>query len=246
MDKIIQLQVGNRKFTTFQSTLFNDSPNFFSNLLRGCPMTDDKMYFIDRDEESFSIILDYLRGYELQLPTDTILLSKLSQDADFYNLHNLVKILHEQKLEITSDEKYNAMNREELIKELEKLNGLHCLQSFNDRNDIYLKICEKKLQEVTATHNKTVENRYEELLKVFGELDSNDFLQEFEAPIHFTDFFKNNESLVKKSLNDGYLSFSLCCSIIHFLISSFKRDRIGLFKKILLKVKYICTFIFGK
>lgn len=96
VDKVI-LDVGGVIFHTKRSTLLNStnpSP-FFEALLSN----EEDMYFIDRDPNGFSIILNFLRQGHLNLSIyDTSVIDFLLSEAQFFNLQKLEKELVQQRL----------------------------------------------------------------------------------------------------------------------------------------------------
>ncbi len=72
MAAIIELNVGGRHFTTFQSTLEKYPDTFFDALVSDRWETKDKdgRYFIDRDGDLFAHILNYLRTDRISKQVD--------------------------------------------------------------------------------------------------------------------------------------------------------------------------------
>lgn len=96
VDKVV-LDVGGVLFHTRKSTLINSAhPSaFFESLLSN----EEDIYFIDRDPNSFSIILNFLRQNNLNLHIyDAYMLDFLLSEAQFFNLQNLQTELMQQRL----------------------------------------------------------------------------------------------------------------------------------------------------
>ena len=75
--------------------------------------------FIDRDGTHFRVILNYLRGEissKSQLPDDRLALSELSTECDFYQLHDVKKI-------VKSKEEQPEVVKRKNIDELLRLNS---------------------------------------------------------------------------------------------------------------------------
>jgi len=93
----IKLDVGGKIFSASKSTLCSKPNSFFGVMLSGkykLIPDENGCYFIDRNPASFEIILDYLRGYEIDLSNiDKRTLQILKQDAEFYNLVELIQLL---------------------------------------------------------------------------------------------------------------------------------------------------------
>eukprot|EP01084_Bolivina_argentea_P038912 71928_1 len=87
-NEIISLQVGERKFITKINTLTqNDDNNYFAKLFSGHfaqNATYNQSYFIDRNGDVFSHILDYLRCHKFIIPDNDVLKQKILNEAQFY------------------------------------------------------------------------------------------------------------------------------------------------------------------
>ncbi|KAH9257351.1 hypothetical protein BASA81_004508 [Batrachochytrium salamandrivorans] len=98
--RVITLNVGGTLFTTTRYTLCRDRNSFFAALFSGRWNDGDAVVFIDRSPLVFPIILDYLRGMELEVEFLTKREFKyLQSDADFYGLDGLVRFLHNPRLD---------------------------------------------------------------------------------------------------------------------------------------------------
>lgn len=82
---MISLNVGGQVFYTSRATL-SRYDCFFSKLWEGHEV------FIDRDPTHFRYILNFMRGSTV-LPMDVTTLQEIRVEADFYCLHNLVRLI---------------------------------------------------------------------------------------------------------------------------------------------------------
>lgn len=98
--RAVTLNVGGTLFTTTRYTLCRDQSSFFAAMFSGRWSDDDGVVFIDRSPLVFPIILDYLRGMELEVELLTRREFKyLQSDADFYGLDGLVRFLRNPRLD---------------------------------------------------------------------------------------------------------------------------------------------------
>ncbi|KAM6465393.1 potassium channel regulatory protein [Liasis olivaceus] len=98
---MIVLNVGGLKFTTRPSTLQRFPESRLARMLnRNDPEFKliNGQYFVDRDGVLFSYILDSLRTLQLALPSDFSDYKRLQREADFYELHSLADLLHQENL----------------------------------------------------------------------------------------------------------------------------------------------------
>ncbi|VDN07373.1 unnamed protein product [Thelazia callipaeda] len=98
---IINFNVGGQQYSTTVSTLLEEKQSIFTQWFTGGnikpPLEEDNKgaYFIDRDPISFGIILNYLRLksskqlWQACLPKDPDRLALLTQEAEYYKLHQL-------------------------------------------------------------------------------------------------------------------------------------------------------------
>ncbi|VDK79472.1 unnamed protein product, partial [Onchocerca ochengi] len=94
VEQIINLNVGGHRFATSRQTLTWIPDTFFTSLLSGrIPTVRDETdaIFIDRDPETFRIILNYLRTKQIDL--SGVSLINLKHEAQYYGLGPLVKRL---------------------------------------------------------------------------------------------------------------------------------------------------------
>ncbi|CAJ0959825.1 unnamed protein product, partial [Mesorhabditis belari] len=98
MDDVIRLNVGGTSFCTTRSTLLRDPACLFAKILEteddvaSIVHLDDGSIFIDRDGAMFVHILQYMRSGKLILPENFKDLSRLMDEAHFFNM----KILQEE------------------------------------------------------------------------------------------------------------------------------------------------------
>lgn len=94
--EIVQLNVGGKQFATTRHTLLSIPDTFFTSLLdgEGLPTTRDKngAIFIDRDPKLFTIILSYLRSFQLyNVNKENV--DMVRHEAEFYGIGPLVNQL---------------------------------------------------------------------------------------------------------------------------------------------------------
>ncbi|VDD92840.1 unnamed protein product [Enterobius vermicularis] len=88
----IQLNVGGTLYTTTKKTLSRESNTFFTNqLFSNFLRMSDGSFFIDRNGQIFSYILDYLRCGKLIVPRNFHAFESLYEEAKFYGLGELKK-----------------------------------------------------------------------------------------------------------------------------------------------------------
>lgn len=95
---IVELNVGGVFYTTTLSTLTRESDSLLAQMFTGRsqqPMLRDAKgkYFIDRDGVLFRYTLDYLRSRTLTLPQNFHETERLMQEADYFQLAGLVRLL---------------------------------------------------------------------------------------------------------------------------------------------------------
>ncbi|KAH9488792.1 BTB/POZ domain-containing protein kctd12 [Bulinus truncatus] len=96
---IVELNVGGVYYSTSLETLRNEPDSLlakiFSDANRHKAIRDAKgKYFLDRDGVLFRYILDYLRNLKLILPENFHEKDRLRQEAEYFQLPNLVKIIN--------------------------------------------------------------------------------------------------------------------------------------------------------
>jgi len=94
----VLLDVGGREFSTTVDTLTSEKDTFFTALFSSLweLEKDEKgRIFIDRNGELFAEILEYMRNPDQFLLADERLRQRLTNEARFYKLNNLITILTE-------------------------------------------------------------------------------------------------------------------------------------------------------
>lgn len=84
----MEINVAGTTFKTWKSTLTD--ARFFDDYTNGT--------LIDRDPDSFKIILNFLRGTTNVLPTDPYVVSLLKSDAEYYRIESLKRYLQDQEI----------------------------------------------------------------------------------------------------------------------------------------------------
>ena len=95
---IVELNVGGVFYTTSLSTLRREGESLLGQIFNGSSKVkvqkDAKgKYFIDRDGVLFRYVLDYLRNQKIVLPENFHEKERLKQEAEHYQIPNLVKML---------------------------------------------------------------------------------------------------------------------------------------------------------
>jgi len=96
---VVKLNVGGKAFATSLGTLTRYTDSYFGVMFSKRWETkpgEDGSYFIDKNPKMFPIILDYMRGEELDLNLSPAKKSALLRDARFYQLDELVRMLGEE------------------------------------------------------------------------------------------------------------------------------------------------------
>jgi len=95
----VRLNIGGQRYETSMATLVKDGESMLAAMFSGlyCLPQDsgDNSYFIDRDGTHFRYILNYLRDGSFNAPTEPHLLRELLQEAEFYQIKGLIKLLRE-------------------------------------------------------------------------------------------------------------------------------------------------------
>lgn len=106
-DNTVKLNIGGTVFTTTTSMLTSDPLTVFAGLLSGdveLATDEDSELFIDRDPKHFDIILDHLRpgGDVSQRVREMTTVDRrdLLQEAQFYNIRSLVKMIASMPLSV--------------------------------------------------------------------------------------------------------------------------------------------------
>jgi len=104
---VVKLNVGGVTFQTTSTTLTSQPDSMLSAMFSGrykLPTDEKGRIFIDRDGTNFRYILNFLRDGTLNAPYDQILLMDLLQEAQFYQLHELVQLVKIQLKEIAKQQ----------------------------------------------------------------------------------------------------------------------------------------------
>ena len=90
-DKLIKIDVGNSIFYVSRKTL-ESYPDFCDKFCKDNHrvLFEDGTYFVDADEDSFKLLISYIRGYNLPNDLDDNILNKVALDATYFGLNNLV------------------------------------------------------------------------------------------------------------------------------------------------------------
>lgn len=96
---ILELNIGGVFYTTALTTVKREGESLLGQIFNGSSKVtvakDSKgKYFIDRDGVLFRYVLDYLRNQKIVLPENFHEKERLKQEAEYYQLPNLVKMLN--------------------------------------------------------------------------------------------------------------------------------------------------------
>ena len=95
MDEIVTLNVGGNTYTTSLSTLTKDRESMLGAMFSGEMSASHKdrhgNYVIDRDGKLFRYVLNFLRSSKLLLPEDFKELEMLGEEAEFYQIKDMVE-----------------------------------------------------------------------------------------------------------------------------------------------------------
>jgi len=86
---IVKINVGGSKFYTTLKTLTSRPGTYITELFSKPEQLlkdDEGFYFIDRNGSYFTYILDYLRGYKLNIPWDSYDVSRIIEEFQYYGL----------------------------------------------------------------------------------------------------------------------------------------------------------------
>eukprot|EP01083_Nonionella_stella_P079642 218614_1 len=129
---IITLNVGGRYFQTLAQTLKLYPRSYFgvwfSGTFRLTPEKDGT-YFIDRNPEYFSMLLDYMRNNQTVLPDSTDLLRKYLLEAEFFRLEGLVSAIKKKLTDLENSKKHEMFRCRQCgnmignLEDCEKVNG---------------------------------------------------------------------------------------------------------------------------
>lgn len=104
---LITLNIGGSKFQTTRKTLCRAPDSLFEAMLSGrhenaAIVCEDGSYFIDWDSRLFDQILKFLRTGTITIPSDENDRAKLIEDADFYGLESLSRVLQSPPIDVDS------------------------------------------------------------------------------------------------------------------------------------------------
>ncbi|XP_073464599.1 BTB/POZ domain-containing protein KCTD8 isoform X2 [Aquarana catesbeiana] len=96
--EVVELNVGGQVYVTKHSTLTSVSDStlhsmFSRNNVQELPRDNRARFFIDRDGFLFRYVLDFLRDRQLSLPDHFPEKERLLREAEYFQLHDLVKLL---------------------------------------------------------------------------------------------------------------------------------------------------------
>lgn len=100
-DKVVTLNVGGKTFQTRLETLLSMKDTLFSKIFSSGKLDITKTIFIDRSYYNFQSIISYLRNKKLTtVPTKNKEIEELLEEAQFYEIQELVELLEEMLREI--------------------------------------------------------------------------------------------------------------------------------------------------
>lgn len=109
-DTKVKLNVGGHAYMTSTLTLNKDSDSMLAVMFSGrhsLKLEDDGSYFIDRDGTHFRYLLNFLRdgGFrEGTLPQERGFLNELLTEAEYYQIHALIKLIRDKLRRAGGDE----------------------------------------------------------------------------------------------------------------------------------------------
>jgi uncharacterized protein YjbI with pentapeptide repeats len=114
---IVELNVGGKHLITALSTLLKDPESMLAAMFSGRHSigTDTEgKYFIDRDGDLFTILLNFMRTDEIALPSSPVLLADLLREARYFQLSTLIPILEKKQRQLSEP----SMTHKELVQVL--------------------------------------------------------------------------------------------------------------------------------
>jgi len=95
---VVKLNVGGTVYCTTADTLLRSGPSFFSGLLsvHFKQVLHEGALFIDRDGCRFRYVLNFLRNGTVVCPNDLVVLRELLEEATFFGLCAMTKMLQER------------------------------------------------------------------------------------------------------------------------------------------------------
>ena len=165
----VKLDIGGHVFSTSVSTLCKFENSMLSAMFSGRHQlndSDDGTNFIDRDGTYFRYILNFLRGQICEandLPSDKHVLREIKQEADFYQLDDLVDFIDEILIkEALGKNDYSQEDINELLSTVVKTEKLPKNPASNSRlltQGISVANAALKGQRQTSTESSTGCNR---------------------------------------------------------------------------------------
>lgn len=95
----IKLDIGGTYFSTSVTTLTKDPDSMLGTMFSGrfpIKKNEEGRVFIDRDASLFSIVLEYLRDGEFDIPEDSKIVSKLLREVKYYGLTGMEELLSKE------------------------------------------------------------------------------------------------------------------------------------------------------
>ena len=112
-NQIIDLNVGGSFYTTQLKTLLSEPNSLFSDIFETKKLEEirdgNNRLFIDRDGSLFKYVLDYLRNKKLLLD-DSMEKIRLKNEAEYYKLPNLVKLIENNEYRSLSTSAISILN----------------------------------------------------------------------------------------------------------------------------------------
>ncbi|XP_009676890.2 potassium channel regulatory protein [Struthio camelus] len=99
--EVVVLSVGGMRFVTRASTLQQFPESRLARMLNDEDREFKQVngeFFVDRDGNLFSYIMDFLRTLQVSLPTDFSDYQRLQREAEFYELYSLADLLSQEHL----------------------------------------------------------------------------------------------------------------------------------------------------
>ena len=173
-NSVIKLDVAGTIFKTTQGTLLSDQNSMLAKMfsterngrIPAVSQQDTGAYFIDRCPKYFGIILNFLRGGVVEKGAN-VDLKFLRNEAEYFCIEGLVKVIDEEIEETEKTEKEEASKSLNQFRNLEKemrvIQGVIMTQGENREKEL------RKIQKEITTHGQ---NREEELRDIQNDLGS--------------------------------------------------------------------------
>ena len=141
----VNIFVQNKFFYVSIDLLRKHEPNYFVPMLPGnWADKSNEFIFVDRDPKIFKHVLDFLRGYPIDVEYPSNTFDRLYIDANFYAFSELVKALDEMKAHADENSKipkeYHDLSLDDMIQKIT-----------NHKN--YDEIASKDFKEPTSRHD---------------------------------------------------------------------------------------------